>query len=106
MFVYRVLELLKGELLSVRVDMYLFGICLWQMFLWEYFYGFESYFVVIFGVVVYYLCLLLENLLVSVLSELFILVYIELMRLLWDVSLFFRFSVEEVLVIVDEIENM
>lgn len=28
-FVYRVLELLKGELLIFKVDIYFLGICLW-----------------------------------------------------------------------------
>lgn len=76
------------------------------MFFWEYFYGLESYFVVIFGVVVYYLRLLFVNLLVLVLIDLDMLVYIEFMKLMWYVSLFFRFIVEDVLKIVGEMKIM
>lgn len=76
------------------------------MFFWEYFYGLESYFVVIFGVVVYYLRLLFVNLLVLVLIDLDMLVYIEFMKLMWYVSLFFRFIVEDVLKIVDDMKIM
>lgn len=76
------------------------------MFFWEYFYGLESYFVVIFGVVVYYLRSLFVNLLVLVLIDLDMLVYIEFMKLMWYVSLFFRFIVEDVLKIVDDMKIM
>lgn len=105
-FAYRAPELLKGELPSVRADMYSLGICLWQMLLREHPYGLESHFVVIFGVVAYHLRPSLENLPASASSEPSTSAYIELMRLLWDASPSSRPSAEEVLVTVDEIENM
>ena len=50
-FPYRAPELLRGELPSVKADMYSLAICLWQMLSREQPYGLESHFVVIFGVV-------------------------------------------------------
>lgn len=105
-FAYRAPELLKGELPSVKADMYSLGICLWQMLLREHPYGLESHFVVIFGVVAYHLRPSLANLPASASSEPSASAYIELMRLLWDASPSSRPSAEEVLVTVDEIENM
>lgn len=106
-FAYRAPELLKGELPSVKADMYSLGICLWQMLFREHPYGLESHFVVIFGVVAHHLRPSLANLPASASSDQpSTSAYIELMRMLWDASPSSRPSAEEVLVTVDEIENM
>lgn len=55
-FVYCVLEFLKGKVFLNKVDIYVFGVILWQMLVWENFYGNENQYVVIFSVVVYGYC--------------------------------------------------
>lgn len=105
-FAYRAPELLKGELPSVKADMYSLGICLWQMLFREHPYGLESHFVVIFGVVAHHLRPSLANLPASASNDRSTSGYIELMELLWQASPSSRPSAQEVLQTVDEINDM
>ena len=103
-FAYRAPELLKGELPTVKADMYSFGICLWQMLTREQPYGLESHFVVIFGVVAHHLRPSLANVPAS--SDTAPCAYIELMQSLWQAVPLGRPSACKVLEILSDIKSM
>jgi len=104
-FAYRAPELLKGELPSIKADMYSLGICLWQMLTREIPYGLESHFVVIFGVVAHHLRPSLANLPPVASSDTSTHAYIGLMKSLWQASPVNRPTAQEVLQTVNDIET-
>lgn len=78
-YAYRAPELLRGESISTKADIYSFGICLWQMLVRERPFGNEHYQVIIFKVVAYNL-----RPIVPTASDQIEMDYIELMKRCWD----------------------
>ena len=105
-FAYRAPELLKGELPTVKADMYSLGILLWQMLTREQPYGLENQFVVIFGVVAYHMRpTLSDDMNVACTQCGNQTTYIALMRSLWDAEQTRRPSTAEVLQILNDIRD-
>lgn len=104
-FAYRAPELLKGELPTIKADMYSLGICLWQMLTREQPYGLESHFVVIFGVVAHHLRPSLANLPPSTSSDKSTPAYIGLMKSLWQARPVDRPTAQQVLQTLNDIET-